>query len=77
MPAGPELPPDPAVGGGGGASSAAERYRAEAARAFQPDLDRAAPHTAGRWAGTESEEAGLGGRGRARRCPKWHEGVYI
>uniref|UniRef100_R7WBK8 Protein RER1 n=1 Tax=Aegilops tauschii TaxID=37682 RepID=R7WBK8_AEGTA len=43
---------EPVGGGGGGASSAAERYRAEAARAFQHYLDRAAPHTAGRWAGT-------------------------
>ncbi|KAM0852737.1 hypothetical protein ACQ4PT_051551 [Festuca glaucescens] len=33
-------------------SSAAERWRAEASWAFQHYLDRAAPHTAGRWAGT-------------------------
>jgi hypothetical protein len=41
------MEPSP-VGDGG----SAERWRAEAARAFQHYLDRAAPHTAGRWAGT-------------------------
>jgi hypothetical protein len=40
------------AGTGDGASSAAERWRAEASRTFQHYLDRAAPHTAGRWAGT-------------------------
>ncbi|WVZ78595.1 hypothetical protein U9M48_026283 [Paspalum notatum var. saurae] len=35
-----------------GDGSSAERWRAEASRAFQHYLDRAAPHTAGRWAGT-------------------------
>jgi hypothetical protein len=35
-----------------GAGGTAERWRAEASRAFQHYLDRAAPHTAGRWAGT-------------------------
>ena len=38
--------------GDGSPASAAERWRAEASRAFQHYLDRAAPHTAGRWAGT-------------------------
>ncbi|XP_047085847.1 protein RER1A-like [Lolium rigidum] len=40
------------AGNGGSPSSSAERWRAEASRAFQHHLDRAAPHTAGRWAGT-------------------------
>jgi len=35
-----------------GAGGTAERWGAEAWRAFQHYLDRAAPHTAGRWAGT-------------------------
>ncbi|KAM0915281.1 hypothetical protein ACQ4PT_010945 [Festuca glaucescens] len=43
---------EPLGAGNGGASSAAERWRAEASRTFQHYLDRAAPHTAGRWAGT-------------------------
>lgn len=34
------------------ASGSAERWWAGAARAFQHYLDRAAPHTSGRWAGT-------------------------
>ncbi|KAJ1260955.1 hypothetical protein BS78_10G271100 [Paspalum vaginatum] len=41
------MEPSP-VGDGG----SVERWRAEASRAFQHYLDRAAPHTAGRWAGT-------------------------
>ncbi|XP_062234161.1 protein RER1A-like [Phragmites australis] len=39
------MEPSPTVG-------SAERWRAEASRAFQHYLDRAAPHAAGRWAGT-------------------------
>ncbi|BAS99432.1 protein RER1A [Oryza sativa Japonica Group] len=43
---------EPSPVGGGSASGSVERWRAEASRAFQHYLDRAAPHTAGRWAGT-------------------------
>ncbi|KAK1650156.1 hypothetical protein QYE76_067961 [Lolium multiflorum] len=46
--------PDPAedADGSPSPSSAADRWRAEASWAFQHYLDRAAPHTAGRLAGT-------------------------
>uniref|UniRef100_A0A0D3GKP0 Protein RER1 n=1 Tax=Oryza barthii TaxID=65489 RepID=A0A0D3GKP0_9ORYZ len=52
---------EPSPVGGGSASGSVERWRAEASRAFQHYLDRAAPHTAGRWAGTLPSPVGGGG----------------